>query len=113
MARRWTCGVSISRFATGPAGGLTTLIARFQIESEWPDCTNWDGPEAGEFPQNIEWADSIGHIQESGRNVVGPGETLTETKYFIVLQGDPPPQFANWAMDFDFCRQSAASRLPV
>ena len=86
----------------GSGRWLDHLIARFQIESEWPDCTNWDGPEAGEFPQNIEWADSIGHIQESGRNVVGPGETLTETKHFIVLQGDPPPQFANWSMDFDF-----------
>ena len=86
----------------GSGRWLDHLIERFQIESEWPDCTNWDGPEAGEFPQNIEWADSIGHIQESGRNVVGPGETLTETKYFIVLQGDPPPQFANWSMDFDF-----------
>ena len=86
----------------GSGRWLDHLIARFQIESEWPDCTNWDGPEAGEVPQNIEWADSIGHIQESGRNVVGPGETLTETKHFIVLQGDPPPQFANWSMDFDF-----------
>ena len=86
----------------GSGRWLDHLIARFQIESEWPDCTNWDGPEAGEFPQNIEWADSIGHIQESGRNVVGPNETLTETKYFIVLQGDPPPRFSNWSVDFDF-----------
>ena len=85
----------------GSGRWLDHLIARFQIESEWPDCTNWDGPGAGEF-QPLEWADSIGHIQESGRNVVSPGQTLTETRYFIVLQGDPPPQFANWSMDFDF-----------
>ena len=81
---------------------LDHLIARFQIESEWPDCTNWDGPEAGEFPQNIEWADSIGHIQESGRNVVSPGQTLTETRFLIVLRGDPEPRFSNWSLDFDF-----------
>ena len=85
----------------GSGRWLDHLIARFQIESEWPDCTNWDGPDAGTF-QPLEWADSIGHIQESGRNVVSPGQTLTETRYFIVLQGDPPPQFANWSMDFDF-----------
>ena len=85
----------------GSGRWLDHLIARFQIESEWPDCTNWDGPEAGAF-QPLEWADSIDFIQESGRNVVGPDETLTETKYFIVLQGDPPPQFANWSVDFDF-----------
>ena len=86
----------------GSGRWLDHLIARFQIESEWPDCTNWDGPEAGEFPQNIEWADSIGHIQESGRNVVSPGQTLTETRFLIVLRGDPEPRFANWSLDFDF-----------
>ena len=85
----------------GSGRWLDHLIARFQIESEWPECTNWDGPDAGTF-QPLEWADSIGHIQESGRNVVSPGQTLTETKYFIVLQGDPPPRFANWSVDFDF-----------
>ena len=86
----------------GSGRWLDHLIARFQIESEWPDCTNWDGPEAGEFPQNIEWADSIGHIQESGRNVVSPGQTLTETRFLIVLRGDPEPRFSNWSLDFDF-----------
>ena len=86
----------------GSGRWLDHLIARYQIESEWPECTNWDGPEAGAFAQNIEWADSAGHIQESGRNVVGPGRTLTETKFFIVLRGDPEPQFANWSLDFDF-----------
>ena len=85
----------------GSGRWLDHLIARFQIESEWPECTNWDGPDAGTF-QPLEWADSIDFIQESGRNVVGPDETLTETKYFIVLQGDPPPRFSNWSVDFDF-----------
>ena len=27
---------------------------------------------------------------------------LTETKYFIGLQGDPPPRFSSWSVDFDF-----------
>ena len=81
---------------------LDHLIARFQIESAWPECTNWDVPQARRFAQSIEWADSIGHIQESGRNVVAPDQTLTQTKFFIVLRGDPQPRFANWSMDFDF-----------
>ena len=56
----------------GSGRWLDYLIARFQIEAEWPDCTNWEVPAAARFPQNIEWADSIGTIQESGRNVVPP-----------------------------------------
>ena len=86
----------------GSGRWLDHLIARFQIDSEWPDCTNWDGPDATEFAEFIEWADSIGQIQESGRNVVAPGQTLTETKFFIVLRGDPEPRFSNWSMNFDF-----------
>ena len=86
----------------GSGRWLDHLIARFQIESEWPDCTNWDVPAAYQLPQGIEWAGSIGNIQESGRNVVSPGQTLTETRYLIVLRGDPEPRFSNWSMDFDF-----------
>ena len=86
----------------GSGRWLDHLIARFQIESEWPDCTNWDVPTAYQLPQDIEWAGSIGNIQESGRNVVSPGQTLTETRYLIVLRGDPEPRFSNWSMNFDF-----------
>ena len=86
----------------GSGRWLDHLIARYGIESEWPECTNWDGPDAGEFRQIVEWANSNGHIQESGRNVVAPGRTLTATHLFIVLRGDPQPRFSNWSMDFDF-----------
>ena len=86
----------------GSGRWLDHLIARFQIDSEWPDCTNWDGPNPGEFAQPVEWTNSGGFIQESGRNVVAPDQTLTQTKFFIVLRGDPEPRFANWSMDFDF-----------
>ena len=92
----------------GSGRWLDHLIARFQIEAEWPDCTNWDGPDAGQFAQPIEWADSAGHIQESGRNVVAPGQALTHTKFLIVLRGDPKPRFENWSMDFDFAAASPA-----
>ena len=86
----------------GSGRWLDHLIARYEIESEWPECTNWDGPDAGALPQSVEWANSNGHIQESGRNVVAPGRTLTATHLFIVLRGDPQPRFSNWSMDFDF-----------
>ena len=81
---------------------LDHLIARFQIEAEWPDCTNWDVPRSAQFAQILEWANSNGHIQETGRNVVAPGQTLAQTKLFIVLRGDPEPRFENWSMDFRF-----------
>ena len=95
----WRLNISVHN---GSGRWLDHLIAGFQIEAEWPDCTNWEIPEARRFAQPIEWANSNGHIQESGRNVVAPGRTLTHTKFFIVLRDDPEPQFENWSMDFDF-----------
>ena len=87
----------------GSGRWLDHLVARFQIDAEWPECTNWDVPGKARIPQLLEWAGSIGHIQESGRNVVAPGQTLAHTpKFFIVLRGDPEPRFSNWSMDFDF-----------
>ncbi len=85
---------------------LDHLIARFQIASEWPECTNWDVPDSGEllvrYSTIIEWAGSIGFIQESGRNVVSPGQSLTDTTLLIVLRGDPEPRFSTWSVDFNF-----------
>ena len=41
--------------------------------------------------------------------MVAPGQTLTQTKFFIVLRGDPQPRFANWSMDFDFAAGSSSA----
>ena len=96
----------------GSGRWLDHLIARFEIDSEWPDCTNWSGPDDAQFralnadvPLNdlmVVWSGTLGHIQETGRNVVAPNETLTDTEFFIVLRGDPDPRFVNWSMDFNF-----------
>ena len=84
---------------------LDHLIAQFQIASEMPECTNWDVSDslAIQYPfLPVEWGDSIGFIQESGRNVVSPGQSLTDTTLMIVLRGDPEPHFSSWYMDVDF-----------
>ena len=91
----------------GSSRWLDHLIAIFQIASEWPECTNWDVPDATElalqYPSaHIEWGGSAGHIGKSGRNVVSPGQTLTDTKLLIVLRGDPEPRFSTWSLNFDF-----------
>ena len=42
---------------------------------------------------------------------MAPDEILTETRYIIVLRGDPPPQFESWSMDFDF--GATSTRAPT
>ena len=77
---------------------LDHLIATFQIESEWPACMNWDIPNemdiAREYPYvSVDWSNTNGHIQESGRNIVAPGEKKTETRLLVVLRRDQEQQF--------------------
>ena len=82
---------------------LDRLAARFHVDSEWPDCTNWDDPVDGDWLlTNILWGGSFRNIQEVGRNSVAPDQVLIETEYFTVLRGDPAPRFSEWSMDFSF-----------
>ena len=82
---------------------LDRLAARYHVDSEWPDCTNWDDPVDGDWLlTNILWGGSFRNIQEVGRNSVAPDQVLIETEYFTVLRGDPAPRFSEWSMDFSF-----------
>ena len=84
---------------------LDHLIAQFRIASGYPECTNWDVPDSAELLVQysiVEAGGSIGFIQESGRNVVSPGQSLTDTTLVIVLRGDLEPHFSSWYMDVDF-----------
>ena len=86
------------------------VIARYGITSEWPACTNWSDDHQVTLMQRfgfevaglVAWAGASGHIQRSGRNVVAPGETLTEKRLVIVLRGEPAPRFNDWWLDVDF-----------
>ena len=84
----------------GSGKWLDHLVARYGIESKWPDCTSWDGP-TGTYSEPLQWADTIGIIQESGRNVVAPGATLTDSAFILVFHQDQP-HFSNWSVDFRF-----------
>ena len=89
----------------GSGRWLDHLVATYGIASEMPECTNWDVADSVvvQYPFiPVEWGGSLGSIQESGRNVVSPGQTLIETKLMLVLRGDPAPRFSDWYVNFDF-----------
>ena len=97
----------------GSGKWLDHLIALYSIESKWPDCTNWsgDGPgggPSGTYSEPVQWTGTAGHIQETGRNVVAPGATLTATTFILVFHEDPPPQFADWSVNFRFGASTSA-----
>jgi len=86
---------------------LDHLIARYQIASEWPPCTNWSGP-SGTYAEPVQSSSTAGHIQESGRNVVAPDETLTKTVFLVVFH-EHEPRFDNWSLDYDFGQTAVAT----
>ncbi len=93
----------------GSGKWLDHLIARYNIASEWPPCSSWDGPSAATVGgATVEWGNAAGFIQESGRNVVEPGQTLTATTYLVVFHSDEPPRFERWSMDYNFAASPPA-----
>ena len=76
---------------------LSDLRAHFQIEAEWPPCTNWTG--LGRYPGPVQWAGSFETIQRpSGMR---PGEQASATTYVLGIDGREP-RFSRWQLDFRF-----------
>lgn len=92
----------------GSGKALDHLIARYNIESQWPPCTNWNyNPEAP--TTSALWSSQGGHIQRTAKPFsVAPGETLTEELFFIVFHEDTP-RFANWSVDYNFAADDQAT----
>lgn len=85
---------------------LDHLIARYRIAAEWPPCTNWSG-EYGSYPKQVQWSSTSGFIQKSGRNVVAPRETRTDTVFLVVFH-EHEPRFDNWSLDYEFGEAAGA-----
>ena len=76
---------------------LSDLTAHFQVEAEWPPCTNWTG--LGQYPGPVQWAGSFETLQRTGGLEAG-GEAR-ETLYVLAIDGTEP-RFANWQVDYRF-----------
>ena len=70
----------------GSGKSLSDLTAHFQIEAEWPPCTNWTG--LGQYPGPVQWAGSFETIQRSSG--MAPGEEAAATTYVLAFAGQQP-----------------------
>ena len=70
----------------GSGRSLSDLTAHFQIEAEWPPCTNWTG--LGQYPGPVQWAGSFETIQRASG--MGPGEEAAATAYVLAIDGRQP-----------------------
>ena len=91
--------------ASGKA--LSNLTAHFQIEAEWPPCTNWTG--LGQYPGPVQWAGSFETLQRTGGLAAG-GEAR-ETLYVLAIDGRRP-RFSRWQLAFRFGEVTGTAAEP-
>ena len=70
----------------GSGQPLSDLTAHFQIEAQWPPCTNWTG--LGQYPGPVQWAGSFETLQRTSG--MQPGEEAAATAYVLAFDGQPP-----------------------
>ena len=88
----------------GSGRSLEYLTAHLKIDSEWPPCTNWTGPE-GRYAKRPQWAGSFETLQRvSGME---PGEQVSDTVYVLAFHSHEP-RFENWQLDYRFAAGSVA-----
>ena len=89
----------------GSGRRLAYLTAHLKIESEWPPCTNWTGPE-GRYAKKPQWAGSFETLQRvSGME---PGEQVSDTVYVLAFHSQAP-KFERGHVDYRFAAGTFSS----
>ena len=87
---------------------LDYLSAHVNVESSWPPCDNWDGPEA-HYGAPVVWTGPLMSIQEVG--AVEPGEEVHETA-FVLAWHEEEPVLGRWDINYDFAAGADAAAAP-
>ena len=82
----------------GSGKPLSSLSAHFRIESEWPPCTSWTGPE-GTYAKPVQWSGSFQVLQKPYG--MGPGEEVSDT-VFVLAFHEHRPRFESWDVNYRF-----------
>ena len=90
----------------GSGRPLSYLRAHFNIESEWPPCTNWSGP-SGSYSDTVQWASSFQVLQMPYG--MEPDQEVSDTIFLLVFH-DQRPRFESWDIDYRFAAGTGAGR---
>ena len=92
----------------GSGNPLSSLSAHFRIESEWPPCTSWTGPE-GTYAKPVQWSGSFQVLQKPYG--MGPGEEVSDTVFVLVFH-EHRPRFESWDVNYRFGKVMSAPATP-
>ena len=84
---------------------LDYLSAHLNVESSWPPCDNWDGPES-HYGKSIVWTGPLMSIQDVGS--VQPGEERREIEFVLAWHEDDPV-LGRWDIDYDFAAAATSA----
>ena len=80
---------------------LDHLLVFLDVESKWPPCTSWDGPERS-YGKVHKFAGSMMRLQRTGKLTgLPPGEVARETEILLVWHREEPT-LGRWTIDYDF-----------
>ena len=84
---------------------LDRLSAHLNVESSWPPCDHWDGPES-HYGKSVVWTGPLMTISDVGS--VQPGEERREVEFVLAWHEDDPV-LGRWDIDYDFAAASPAA----
>ena len=91
----------------GSGRELDFLQADSWVRSEWPPCTNWDGPEALPEPfVAMRWADSLEVLGMP--NGMRLGQEQGRALYMLAFDGQRP-RFGEWDINYTFAGGASAT----
>ena len=96
----------------GSGRELDFLRADSWVRSEWPPCTNWDGPQAGTLEPFIamHWADTLEVLgMPYGMRV---GQEQRRALYVLAFDGHRP-RFGEWDINYTFAAGTPPAPLPA
>ena len=91
----------------GSGRSLSDLTAHFQIDADWPPCTNWTG--LGQYPGPVQWAGSFETLQRTAG--LRPGEEAAATAYVLAIDGQQP-RFGRRQVTYRFGSTSGGALEP-
>ncbi len=86
---------------------LDYVSAHLNVESSWPPCDHWDGPES-RYGKAVVWTGPLMTISDVGS--VQPGEERREVEFVLAWHEDDPV-LGRWDIDYDFAA-AASDRNP-
>ena len=92
----------------GSGKPLSSLSAHFRIESEWPPCTTWSGPE-GSYSKPVQWTGSFEVLQKPYG--MEAGDEVSDTRYLLVFH-EHRPRFESWDVNYRFGKVMGAPATP-